>query len=100
MVCFTVAKELKKVICIPLEFRALENHVFFKVFHLNLYILLQTSLTKIRRCRVIKKLGIPHTPVQHRGIFLREEFVTYTWKWTQCTVSIFFISEQPINVVV
>lgn len=68
----------KKVICIPLEFRALENHVTFEVLHLNLEILLQTSLAKIRRHRVIKILRIPHTPAQHRGIFLREEFVTYS----------------------
>lgn len=75
MVCFILAKELKKknVICIPLESRTLENRVISEVLHLNLEILLQASLTKIR-CRDIKMLKISHTPAQHRGIFLKEEF--------------------------
>lgn len=43
-------------------------------------------------------LRIPHTPAQHRGIFLREEFLTYNQKWTQCTVSMFSLAaNSPLN---
>lgn len=76
MMFYTCQGIEKKVICIPLEFKALENHAIFEVLCLNLEIFLQTSLTKIR-CSVIKKLRISHTPAQHRGIFLREQFLTY-----------------------
>lgn len=66
----------KKVICIPLEFRALQNHAIFEVLCLNLEIFPQTALAKIK-FSVIKTLQISHTPAQHRGILLREEFLAW-----------------------